>query len=150
MLTIEKIFLLKSLDVFAEVPEQYLIPIASLLEEVVLPTGTDLFLEGDEGDAMYIILEGKIRIHAQGNTFAVLEDKAHFGELSLLDSDTRSANATSIENTRLFRLRQGPFFEVLSEHFSIAHGIIRTLCQRLRRQNEETLQLKKELGNNKD
>jgi CRP/FNR family transcriptional regulator, cyclic AMP receptor protein len=150
MLTIEKIFLLKSLDIFAQVPEKDLMPIATLLEEVILPKGTDLFLAGDEGDAMYIILEGKIRIHAQGNTFAELGDKSHFGELSLLDSDTRSANATSIENTRLFRLRQGPFFEVLSEHFSIAHGIIRILCQRLRKQNDETLQLKKLLETQKD
>ena len=48
MLTIEKIFLLKSLDIFAQVPEKDLMPIATLLEEVILPKGTELFLAGDE------------------------------------------------------------------------------------------------------
>jgi CRP/FNR family transcriptional regulator, cyclic AMP receptor protein len=146
MLIIEKIFLLKSLDLFSEVPERELIPLAALLEEVSLPKGSDLFHEGDEGDAMYIILEGKIHIHSRGSTLAELGAKTHFGELSLLDADTRSAGATALEDSTLFRLRQGPFFELLSDHFSIVHGILRTLCQRLRKQNEDTLELRKKLN----
>ncbi len=145
MLIIEKIFLLKSLDLFADVPEKDLIPLADILENIFLKKGEVLFNKDDEGDAMYIILSGRINIHDNHTNLATLGEKNHFGELSLLDADRRSASATALEDSELMRLRQGPFLELLERHFSIALGIIKELCQRLRDQNLTTVELQKKV-----
>jgi CRP/FNR family cyclic AMP-dependent transcriptional regulator len=150
MLIIEKIFLLKSLDLFADIPEHELLPLASLLEDKSLSEGECLFQKGDEGDAMYIILDGSIRIHDANTTLATLKSGQHFGELSLLDTDTRSASASANERTELLMLRQGPFYELIERHFSIANGLIKTLCQRLREQNQVSVALQQELSRLKD
>lgn len=145
MLIIEKVFLLKNLELFNLIPEKDLIPIAEILEEKFCDAGTDIFNQGDPGDAMYIILEGSVRIHIEGVELAILSSGSYFGELSILDSDTRSATATALEPSTLLCLRQESFYEMMEKHFSISTSVIRTLCRRLRDQNEKAKSLQSQL-----
>ncbi|MFN8276751.1 MAG: cyclic nucleotide-binding domain-containing protein [Chitinophagales bacterium] len=142
LLLIEKVLLLKSLQLFSETPETVLTEVAGILEEVEVERGTSVFKTGDLGTCMYIIYQGEIRIHHQDTVFAVLKDADFFGELSMLDAETRSASATAETDAFLLKIDQEPFYEIMENRIEVARGIIRTLCKRLRNQNQKTIEKK--------
>lgn len=137
LLLFEKVLILKSLSLFNETPETILSELAPLLEEIEYEQGTPVFNEGDIGDSMYVIYKGEVKIHKGNSTLAILKEKEVFGELSLLDSETRSASATCNTDCFLFKLDQDPFYELLEARPEIARGFIKILCQRLRLLNEK-------------
>src|SRR5688500_2084712 len=139
LLLLEKVLVLKSLAIFSETPETILSELAPLMQEEEAEAGTVLFKEGDIGDCMYIIYKGDVKIHKGSTTLAILQEKDVFGELSLLDSETRLATATSNTDCFLFKIDQEPFYELLESRPEIAKGFIKILCQRLRAQNERTV-----------
>lgn len=132
MLLIEKVLLLKSTPIFRETPEPDLIDTAAITEELQLEAGEEIFAKGDLGTCMYIIQSGKVRIHNGEHILAVLEENDIFGELSLLDAETRSASATCEEECLLLKLDQEPFYEILSDNVNVLKGILKTLSKRLR------------------
>lgn len=139
LLLLEKVLVLKSLAIFKETPETILSELAPLMQEEEAEAGTVLFKEGDTGDCMYIIYKGDVKIHKGSTTLAILQEKDVFGELSLLDSETRSATATANTDCFLFKIDQEPFYELLESRPEIAKGFIKILCQRLRAQNERSV-----------
>ena len=91
MLLIERVLILKSLSIFEETPEPLLVEVAAILEELELESGTTLFKKGDTGNCLYIIFKGQVKIHSNEHTLAVLTENDFFGELSLLDTETRTS-----------------------------------------------------------
>ncbi|MBS1611637.1 MAG: cyclic nucleotide-binding domain-containing protein [Bacteroidetes bacterium] len=141
MLLIEKVLLLKSLSIFAETPENVLAEVAEILEEEDRAAGELIFNDGEVAHCMYIIFKGEVRIHKDGHTLAVLKENDFFGELSLLDTETRSASASTNTETLLLKIDQEPFYEIMESRVEVARGIIKTLCKRLRAQNQKSLQV---------
>lgn len=135
LLLIEKVLLLKSLSLFQETPETVLAEVAEILEEVDVQAEENLFEDGEEANCMYIIFKGQVRIHKGTHVLATLKENDFFGELSLLDSDTRSASATAVTEGLLLKLDQEPFYEIMESRIEVAKGVIKTLCKRLRAQN---------------
>ena len=140
LLLIEKVLLLKSLNLFKDTPENILADLAPLMKEMQYEQGTEIFKEGETGDCMYIIQQGNIKIHKGNTTLAILKEKEVFGELSLLDADTRSASATADTDCILYKIDQEPFYELMDERPEVAKGFIKILCQRLRTMNEKSRQ----------
>jgi hypothetical protein len=130
--TIEKVIILKSVRIFAETPDEILAEVAQVLEEVEYNQDEKVFEKGDLGDSMYIIIDGKVRVHDQDNTLNFLEERDVFGEMALLDPEARVASVTAVEDTRLLRLDQEPFFELMQERIEVARGIIQVLTRYLR------------------
>lgn len=137
---VEKVLLLKSLALFKDTPENILADLAPLMKEMQYEPGIEIFKEGETGDCMYVIGQGGVRIHKGDTTLAILKDKEVFGELSLLDADTRSASATTETDCVLYKIDQEPFYELLDERPEVARGFIKILCQRLRTMNEKSRQ----------
>ena len=140
LLLIEKVLVLKSLNLFKDTPENILADLAPLMKEMEYEQGIEIFKEGDTGDCMYIIQQGNIKIHKGNTTLAILKEKEVFGELSLLDADTRSASATADTDCILYKIDQEPFYELMDERPEVAKGFIKILCQRLRTMNEKSRQ----------
>lgn len=140
LLLIEKVLLLKSLSIFAETPETVLTEVAEILEEVELEKSTEIFKVGDVASCMYIIHKGEIRIHKDGHTLAMLKENDFFGELAMLDTDTRSANATANTDVFLLKMDQEPFYDLMENRIEVVRGIIKTLCRRLREQNVKNVE----------
>ena len=140
LLLLEKVLLLKSLSIFKDSPETILADLAPLMKEEEIEQGTVIFEENEPGDCMYIILSGEIQIHKGKTTLAILGEKEVFGELSLLDAETRSATATAKTDCVLFKIDQEPFYELIDSRPEVARGFIKNLCNRLRQLNEKTAQ----------
>ena len=134
LLTIERVALLKSIDIFAETPDHILASVARIIEEIELVPGETFIREGDPGDCLYIVIDGKVRVHSNERTLLDLGPGKTVGELALLDPEPRSASVTAIDDAFLFRIDQEPFDEVMADRPEIALGIIRALARRVRQQ----------------
>jgi CRP/FNR family transcriptional regulator, cyclic AMP receptor protein len=139
MLIIEKVLTLRSSEIFRETPEMELVELAGVLEEIRLGPQEPLFLKGEIGDCMYIIYKGKVKVHDKDLTFAILGENELLGELSILDTEPRSASATTLEDTILLKLAQEPFYEILLNNAEVLKGILKTLCRRLREMDSRML-----------
>ena len=133
MLTIEKVILLKGVGMFAATAEDILADVATILEEVELRTGERVFGKGEQGDSMYIIVTGQVRVFDGDKTINFLGEREIFGELALLDPEPRSAAVEAVEETRLFRLDRNTLFELMADNIGVVSGIMQVLCRRLRR-----------------
>lgn len=133
MLTIEKVFILKSVSIFAHLAEERLAEIASILAEVDFRPDEPIITKGDVGDSMYIIMHGKVRIHDEGKNLATLGDRDILGEIAILDHQPRLASATAVDDVRALRLDRDAFYELMSDHIEMVTGVLQVLCERLRK-----------------
>jgi len=139
--TIEKVIILKTVDMFSQTPDDVLADVAGLLEEVDADEGEEIFQQGDLGDSMYVIVDGKVSVHDGERLLNYLGERNVFGEMALLDPEPRMASVTAVEPTRLFRLEQTPFYELISQRPEVATGIIRVLTGHLRNRVRDIAQL---------
>lgn len=144
LLTIERVIILKSVNIFSEVPEEDLVEVASIVEEMEVKKGEAIILKGDIGTSMYIIVSGRAKVHDEDKELAVLEERTVFGELAALDPEPRSASITAMEDCHLFKLEEGPLYDLMAEHIEVVRGIIRVLCRRMRSMLMQ--QMKKKTG----
>ena len=135
-LSVVKIAILKTMDIFYETPEDALADIVSVLEEEGVKAGEMVIRQGDRGSSMYMIIQGRVRIHHGEKTVAYLGGREIFGEIALLDTEIRTASVTAVEDTRLFRFDQEGFYRVMSDRVEVVRMMIRILCQRLRVRQE--------------
>jgi len=142
MLLIEKVLLLKTSEIFGNCREADLVEIASICEENYVDKDVTLFNKGDAGHCMYFIHKGSVSIHDQQHQLAELTENEIFGELSLLDSEARSASATTTSDCILLKIEQEHFYDVIATNTDILKGIMRTLCRRLREQDRITVEMK--------
>jgi HEAT repeat protein len=139
MLTLERVIILKSVDMFEGASEQVLADIAAILEEVPVARGDVVFRKGDLGDSLYVIVDGTFRVHDGERTLGTLGERDIFGELALLDPEPRSASISALEDGLLFRLDREAFSELMAANIEIVRGVLHVLCERLRQKNEGTL-----------
>ena len=131
-LTIEKVLILKSVNIFSKMPDDVLMEVTSILEEIEVEAGENIFQKGDVGTSMYIVIRGQVRVHDGERTLATLKDSEVFGELAVLDTEPRAASVTAVANTSLFRLEQNAFYELMTEHIEVVRGLFRVFCKRFR------------------
>jgi CRP/FNR family transcriptional regulator, cyclic AMP receptor protein len=106
-----------------------------------LERGDILFREGDRGDRIYVIGEGKIKlgrssVDGRENLLAILGPGEMFGELSLFDPGPRTATATAIAETQLIDLGHEDLDSFLLGRPAVAANLLAALARRLRRTNE--------------
>jgi len=138
----ERVILLKTVDLFHETPDPVLSHIAQALEEVHAPRGTTIIEKGELGTCLYIIVEGKVKVHDGEHVLAYLGSRQVVGELALLDPEPRSASVTALEETTLLKLDWEVFYDLMVDNIEIARGALATLARTIRRQNSVITELK--------
>ena len=117
---------------------------ASLLANMVsvkISKGSVLFAEGDGGDQLYVIAEGKLKLGTSSgdgreNLLSILGPGEMFGELSLFHPGPRTSTATAVTDVKLLSLGQEKLLPWLAENPKVALQLLARLAQRLRRTNE--------------
>ena len=130
--TLEKVLFLKNAAIFERVGGEDLAPVARIAELRVVAPGEPIVREGERGDALFIIVRGSATVEHNGRTIATLGPGDPVGEMSVLDSEPRSATVRATEETEVLRIGSEEFYEILHEQVEIAEGVIRVLCRRLR------------------
>jgi CRP/FNR family transcriptional regulator, cyclic AMP receptor protein len=111
------------------------------LTETTLRRGEVLFNEGDEGDELYIVTEGKVKlgrtsVDGRENLLAILGPGQMFGELSLFDPGPRSATVTAVTDCTMQSLSHAELVRWLDGRPEVARGLLTQLAGRLRRAND--------------
>ena len=118
---------------------------AAALRESMSPVkvtkGKVLFKEGDSGDRLFVVVEGKLKLGTSSsdgreNLLSILGPGDMFGELSLFDPGPRTATATAVTDARLLALSHDKVIGWVSEHPEVSLQLLARLSQRLRRSNE--------------
>jgi len=127
--------LLRSMDIFQDLPEDRLQEIAALLEEQRVPAGTTLFREGDVGDSMLIVTAGRVRISTRDSagrelTLAIFGDGEFFGETGVLTGGPRTADATAEVDSGVLVLRKDEFDKYLAQNPAVMRTMLKVISQR--------------------
>lgn len=113
---------------------------ASMTERRV-PRGSVIFSEGEPGDRMYVVLEGKVKlgqtsVDGRESLLTVLGPGEIFGELSLFDPGPRTATATAVTDAVVIGLGHENLRPWLAGRPEVAEALLAALAQRIRRTNE--------------
>jgi CRP/FNR family transcriptional regulator, cyclic AMP receptor protein len=132
---------LRQVPLFESLDDERAHELCELLESVSCKAGTALFRAGDDGDAMYLIEEGKIRICVRAKdghevTLTELQRGDFFGEMALLGGKPRSADARVAENARLAVLSREHFLSFVRSNPNVALEMLTALANRLRHTDE--------------
>ncbi|WP_246222441.1 Crp/Fnr family transcriptional regulator [Phytoactinopolyspora limicola] len=132
---------LRSAPLFRELNDEAAAALRASMVEVHLDRSEILFREGDEGDRVYVVTDGKIKLgrtaqDGRENLLALLGPGQMFGELSLFDPGPRSATATAVTETSLLGLGHADLVPLLSGRPEVARGLLLQLASRLRRSND--------------
>lgn len=133
MLTIvEKVLFLQDVDIFENTTTEDLSHIAAITDEINFKTNTDIYKTGDVSDSMYLVIEGKVRLHHNDRQVMIAGVKDVFGTWALFDDEPRVVTATTLEDSVLLKINREDFYDLLADHLQITVGILKTLSKRLR------------------
>ena len=120
--------------------------LAKDMETIEARKGEIVFNEGEPGDSLYIVMNGKIKLSRRSpdgreNVLAVMGPSDQFGELSVFDPGPRTATATAVTDVKLARMPQSVLRPWIEAHPEIGEQLLRVLARRLRRTNDSVADL---------
>ena len=130
---VDTVSFLKTVDLFEDIPAEYLTSLAEIAEQVSFFANETLFKEGQRGDSCYLVEEGRIGVKKGRKVVTKLGRGECIGEMALLDGKPRSATCIVEKDARLLRISSDDFSSLLSSQPEMAKALLRTLAQRLRR-----------------
>nr|WP_218902731.1 Crp/Fnr family transcriptional regulator [Streptomonospora nanhaiensis] len=132
---------MRKAPLFEALDEEGAAALRASVSEVRLGRGQTLFSEGDEGDRLYVILSGKMKltraaVDGRENLLSVLGPGEMFGELSLFDPRPRTASAVAVTDAVLAGLGHDDLRPFLAQQPQVSLQLLKALASRLRRTND--------------
>ncbi len=129
--------LLRLVPIFSDLDEDTLSKLSNIGSQKSYPKESLILTENDSGTALYIIIEGKVKISRRSSDgkeviLSVLGDSDFFGEMSVIDGQARSANVSAMEDSVLLIIQRSEFLDLLHSRPEVAIALLQELTQRLR------------------
>lgn len=129
--------ILKTVPLFSSLSDEQVRVLQPCLQQRSYPRSSFILRAGEETDALYIILSGRVKVlipDEQGREviLAVMGPNEFFGEMGLLDDLPRSASVETLEACQMLRFPKSGFIACLKDNFDLAMIIIRNLVKRMR------------------
>jgi CRP-like cAMP-binding protein len=125
---------LSRVDIFRSLPPEEVQALVPYLTSMGLPAGEIVFNQGDPGDALYILEEGRVAImrsdRGRTHTLAHLSAGQTFGEMALLTAETRMAAAVAVEPCRLWKIRRDDFQNLLDSSPRLREAVTSLMDER--------------------
>jgi CRP-like cAMP-binding protein len=142
----KKIELLQSVALFWDLSEAELGYISEKMIARHYESGKFIFLEDSEGEQCFFVIKGSVkvtRLSKDGREviLAMLNEGEFFGELALLDGESRSANVIALEETEVLTLNREDFLVVLQDYPQIAIQLLKEMAHRLRKSDRQIASL---------
>ena len=133
--------ILRQIPLFSSLKNEELDAIYKLSFTKNCPKDTVILLENEEGDTLFIIINGKVKVTTFSESgkeviFSILNEGDFFGDMSLLDGKPRSATVISMEDSKLRLIRRYDFNNLIEKHPRIALRLLEELTLRLRKADE--------------
>jgi serine/threonine protein phosphatase PrpC len=131
-----RVDVLKKMPLFKHLTYKEIMRLLNVLVVKDYKAGEKIIEEATDGEELFIILSGKVRLHKEEAFITHLERGAHFGEMALVDRSKRSASATAEEESRALMLRRRDFYEIIRKEPVLATKLlwsfVQVLTERLR------------------
>ncbi|MBI2368797.1 MAG: Crp/Fnr family transcriptional regulator [Deltaproteobacteria bacterium] len=132
-----KLWYLKRINIFEDLPESVLNELARIAREETVPRHTAIYLPDEPSTDIYILKEGRVKLYRLSNdgrelTLAILRPGEIFGELALVDDGPRQSVAQALDDVYVYAIKKPEFERVLRRHHDLALRISRLLAFRLR------------------
>lgn len=129
---IDKLKILKEVLFFKFTSNDLLEELISNMQEQVAEADELIIEKGTFGDEMYVILEGKVKVHDGDQIIAKIGSSNVFGELAALSPHVRIASVSAIEHSLLLKINHEMLYSLMKRNIGFVQGIIEVLCQRTR------------------
>lgn len=112
--------------------------------------GDTIFMEGEQGDSMYVIVEGQVQIVRRGArapvVLATLQPGAFFGEMAVVDRSERTATAVAATDATLLAVGASELEVLLKQQPDVGAKMIRTLVRRLKYTTNQVMDEKEKIA----
>jgi CRP-like cAMP-binding protein len=132
MTTIEKVIALQDVDIFSQVSAEELAYLAAIATEHDYAAGAVIYNDKDAADSMYLVVEGKVRLHKEELDITESGPGQAFGTWALFDEEPRVSAATAREDAMVLRLDKDDFIDLLADNVEITQGVLKALVSRVR------------------
>lgn len=129
---LETALLLHQVPLFADLSPEALLPVARLSSYRMLSPGERLFEQGSFGDALFVVVDGLLRVEQQGQLLAQLGKGETVGEMAVLDWQPRSASVIAEQASTLLRVERNDLIDLLQEEPALLHSLLALLSRRIR------------------
>jgi CRP-like cAMP-binding protein len=133
MLTaVERVLILKGADLLREVGPRHLLRLAEVATEVELTANDVLYKEEDMADALYMLVEGRVRLSSGERVLSEVGPGEAFGTWALVDGSERGQRADVLEDGLALALHRDQFYDVAAGDLVLLQQVVRALAKRLR------------------
>ena len=132
-----KIEVLKGMPIFRYLSYKELVRVMNITDVRSYKDGDLVLTEGEEGDELFILLDGQVRLHKEDAFITTLKRGDHLGEMALVDRAPRSASATAEGSVRVLTIRRPEFYNIIRNESKLSvkllWSFVQVLTQRLRK-----------------
>ena len=128
---VQRVLILKSADLLKDVGPRRLLLLAEVAREIEISKGETIYREEDPADALYMVVEGRVRI-VTGDRVSEVGPGEAFGTWALVDDSGRGHRAECIEDGRTLALHRDEFYDVAAGDLTLLQEVVRALARRLR------------------
>ena len=137
-----KNLMIKNIPMFADLRDDILEKIYNLMQRRVYNRNNMILMEEDFGDTLFILNKGSVKITRLSDDgreviLSILGEGDFFGEMSIFDGESRSANVVALEDSEVYILKRGDFIDLLEKHPKIAIALLQELATRLRKSDQQ-------------
>ncbi|MTJ11004.1 cyclic nucleotide-binding domain-containing protein [Anabaena sp. UHCC 0204] len=137
MLTsVDRLLFVRQVPIFKELRDDFIVRLASVMNELSYPSNYTIFQQGQEGRSLYILVSGRVKVHIGDTKLAEVDRGKYFGEMAVFDTQPRSASITTLESCECLELTQEQLYDAIEETPEIAVNVIRELSRLIRKLNE--------------
>jgi CRP/FNR family cyclic AMP-dependent transcriptional regulator len=155
-----EIELLRETEIFRNLTDEQIAKLLKISRNVIFPEGEVIMREGEDGDTMYIILEGTVEVakslvmgdrdeeaDEKNKVFTRLDSSVHavFGEMALLETMKRTATIKTVTKSSFYEIRRDGFLGIVEADNELGYRILLNLARivsaRLRKADEDTIKL---------
>ena len=130
---------LSAVPLFRGLPESAMEAVADLASETHFADGETVTREGDEGDAFFGVVDGRLDVTRNGMTLRELGPGDFLGEIALIDGRPRSATVTASGPVKSLVIRRPEFLELMDRYGAVRLGVLMALTERVRGDGEWSL-----------
>ena len=125
--------LIAKVSLFQGVSQSCLVAAAAGLEQIYYNPENSIISKGDQGEEMFLIGHGCVRVHVGDHHIATLEQGAFFGEMALIDNVVRTADVTASTYCYLYQLKKDKFIELMANHPDLHKNVERIIAARVQK-----------------
>ncbi len=145
-----KLDILHKMPLFRFVTYQELVRVLNITHVEHFVAGENVVEEGDEGDELFVVLTGRVKVHSGDTELVELGPGQHFGEMALIDKAPRSASVTAVEDSKLLSIKRRDFFDLIRKDHDVAvkllWSFLGVLAKRLRSTSRELGEAREQLA----